>query len=294
MESAYGKNLTHFFQQWINQQGAPLLELTNAIVEPAEGTYRIHLTLAQKQSAPLFAMTVPVAVWRKGTDSPEILSINLQGESSQTQTVIVNTKPQAVLIDPYHDVFRRLDRREVPPSIGQTYGAASAVAHLPKKDSLLAGYKTFSASLGENIKFISGGDSLPANRTVWLFGKDHPLAQKLLPYLKQRDVIISRKGITIEGKTFPFADHSFMFTLPHPENPAHSITWIVAGSAPAVPGLIRKLPHYGKYGFLVFEGDAPTNRLKGTWPAERGGLMKTFQPGDYKIPPRASFMTAKP
>jgi len=29
----------------------------------------------------------------------------------------------------------------------------------------------------------------------------------------------------------------------------------------------RKLPHYGKYSYLGFEGKEPENRLKGTFPA---------------------------
>ena len=69
---------------------------------------------------------------------------------------------------------------------------------------------------------------------------------------------------------------------------------MIADSAESVPGLIRKLPHYGKYGYLVFEGKAPDNRLKGTWPANRTGLMKKFQSGDYPLPPRPPLVDLKP
>ena len=58
-----------------------------------------------------------------------------------------------------------------------------------------------------------------------------------------------------------------MFTLPHPHDPKRSATWIITDNPESISGLIRKLPHYGKYGYLVFEGQrTPTNVLKGTWP----------------------------
>jgi aminopeptidase N len=34
----------------------------------------------------------------------------------------------------------------------------------------------------------------------------------------------------------------------------------------------QKLPHYGKYSYLVFQGEAPDNRVKGQWPARDSSL----------------------
>jgi len=55
------------------------------------------------------------------------------------------------------------------------------------------------------------------------------------------------------------------------------MTWVIAGNKESVPGLMRKLPHYGKYGYLVFEGSAPDNRGKGVWPSNPAGLEKIFK-----------------
>ena len=98
----------------------------------------------------------------------------------------------------------------------------------------------------------------------------------------------------IEGKKFAWKDHNFVFTVPHPHDPTRSATWIIADDPASVPGLIRKLPHYGKYGVLVFKGQEPTNVHKGTWPAQRIGLMKIFQPGNYKLPKRPPLVPFKP
>ncbi|MFQ5585929.1 MAG: M20/M25/M40 family metallo-hydrolase, partial [Thermodesulfobacteriota bacterium] len=40
----------------------------------------------------------------------------------------------------------------------------------------------------------------------------------------------------------------------------------------AIPGLARKLPHYGKYSYLAFEGSEPSNVLKGRWPTVNSPL----------------------
>jgi hypothetical protein len=45
-----------------------------------------------------------------------------------------------------------------------------------------------------------------------------------------------------------------------------------------VCGLARKLPHYGKYSWLVFNGDAPDNEAKGEWLTCQSPLVHDFEP----------------
>ena len=49
--------------------------------------------------------------------------------------------------------------------------------------------------------------------------------------------------------------------------------WAASLTLQALPGLARKLPHYGKYSYLVFQGEAPDNRVKGQWPIQDSSLM---------------------
>jgi hypothetical protein len=51
----------------------------------------------------------------------------------------------------------------------------------------------------------------------------------------------------------------------HPGNEEKAIGWIVVDPPAAFAGLARKLPHYGKYSYLAFEGEEPTNVVKGQW-----------------------------
>jgi aminopeptidase N len=41
--------------------------------------------------------------------------------------------------------------------------------------------------------------------------------------------------------------------------------WLATQNDKALPGLTRKLPHYRKYSYLAFSGDAPDNVARGQW-----------------------------
>jgi alcohol dehydrogenase len=43
-----------------------------------------------------------------------------------------------------------------------------------------------------------------------------------------------------------------------------------------LPGLARKLPHYGKYSYLGFTGDNPDNQLKGNWQVTNSPMQVSF------------------
>ncbi len=296
-EAASGKKLEVFFRPWVRAKGAPELELAGASYENFQDEIRLTLDIRQKQKRPLFEMTLPVAVWVEGSDQPLIQNLHLESQSQQELRLFVTGKPRAVMLDPYYDLFRKLDPREAPPSIGQSYGAEKAVAVLPSQGAipLKNAYSRFAQTLGKSTKVFNDSTYLPVPKAaLWLFGKDNAVAQSLKAALKQLEVSVNKEGITLEGKTFAWQDHSFVFTVPHPHDPARSATWIIADDPDSIPGLMRKLPHYGKYGVLVFEGNAPTNVLKNTWPAQRIGLMKTFEAGNYKLPKRPPLVPFKP
>ncbi len=296
-EAASGKRLDVFFRQWILAKGAPELELADVSVENFQDEYRLTLHILQKQKRPLFNMTLPVAVWVEGSDQPHIKNLALESKARQELQLFVPGKPQAVMLDPYTDLFRKLDPREAPPSIGQSYGTETAVTVFSKQEKkpLSQAYKQFAQQLGKPTKQFDDVSYLPAPRgALWVFGKDNSVAQSLKPSLRHKEVYLSKNGVSIEGKIFTWKNHSFMFTVPHPHDATRSATWIITDNPKSIPGLIRKLPHYSKYGYLVFEGPAPTNVLKGTWPARRVGLMKTFKAGKYKLPKRPPLVAFKP
>jgi hypothetical protein len=65
------------------------------------------------------------------------------------------------------------------------------------------------------------------------------------------------------------------------------VGWIVVEPEAAFPGMVRKLPHYGKYSYLAFEGPEPTNVVKGQWDIEGSPLLVDLRepPGGGPLEP---------
>jgi peptidase M1-like protein len=300
-ESASGKDLSLFFDHWTYRREAPELELSSATYTFAEGQHRLQIEVNQKQSGPAFPLTLPVAVWTKGTPVPQIKRLDMT-KKTLTHSFHLPDAPGKVLIDPYTEIFRKLDPKEVPPSIGQTYGYPLPSRILPSQEEfpdVLLGYHQFSSSLIKDNKtsgyLLDDAKSTPIPKGgLWIFGRKNAYAKKLRPQLEAYGVKLFEDKVVIDGKSFPWEDHSFAFTVRRPGKLAGSVTWVIVSSGESIPGLIRKLPHYGKYGVLVFKGKEPENKFKSIWPFQPSGLMKVFHSGDYPLPPQHPLVSYTP
>jgi len=300
-ESASDKDLSLFFDHWTYRRGAPEIELSSATHTFTNGQHQLKIKVQQKQSGPAFPFTLPVAVWEKGSLTPQIERLHMT-KKTLTHVFHLSDEPGKVLIDPYTEIFRTLDRREVPPSIGQTYGYPLPSRILPSREDfpdVLLGYHQFSLSLVENNKTAGylrdDAKSTPLPKGgLWIFGRKNAYAKHLLPQLRRYGVNFFEDKVVISGKPFPWEDHSFVFTVHRPGTLEGSITWVIVSSGESIPGLIRKLPHYGKFGALVFKGNQPENQYKKVWPFQPSGLMKIFHPGDYSLPPQSPLVNYTP
>lgn len=297
-ESVSAKNLDWFFEQWIQWKGAPQIELVDASYVSVKDRYDLSFEI--KQTAPPYKLKLPVAIWKEGSNSPEIHYLLLD-QARQKFHLAISNRPQAIRIDPYNEIFRKLDPREVPASIGQTFGASDAVIVLPveEESEILKEYRQFSNFLIErgNSKITIQKklvNALPTDVSLWVLGKNNEAGKSLIPRLKLLGIDLNEKGFSFKEGFFSLKEHSFVFTFPRTENVKGTITWLIASSAKSIPGLIRKLPHYGKYGYLVFEGDAPENIAKGAWPSIPVSLQKIFSKGNYFLPSQTSLLNVQP
>ncbi|VAX29768.1 PDZ domain [hydrothermal vent metagenome] len=301
-ESASGKDLSNFFAHWTYRKGGPELKLTLATHTLAGSSgHELRIKVQQAQSGPAFPIKLPVAIWTQGNATPEIQMLDMT-EKTLTASFSLQGEPGRVLIDPYTEIFRKLDRKEVPPAIGQTYGSALPSRIMPTEGDfpdVLMGYHEFAQSLVKDSSVMTpllndDKSGLVPNGSLWIFGRTNAYARRLKPQLENYGVKLKENEVVIDGKSFPWKDHSFVFTLQRPGEQEGSATWVIASSGESIPGLIRKLPHYGKYGVLVFKGKEPENTFKGSWPFQPSGLMKTFHPGKYTLPPQRPLVDYSP
>ena len=104
---------------------------------------------------------------------------------------------------------------------------------------------------------------LPRDRAVWIAGSANRFATPLFRELPGMN--IDDESIEIDGEKMALAGHTLVLTRRHPANVEKAIGLLAVQPAAAFPGLGRKLPHYGKYSYLGFEGDEPVNVIKGQW-----------------------------
>jgi hypothetical protein len=269
LEQASGLDLESFFQQWVDWTGAPNLVVQSVTVEQRYGEYQLRGELLQQQSGPAYEFDVPLHITT--VDGFDTAWVRLTGKSTDF-VVSTLTQPLLLEVDPDFDMFRLLDPREAAPSIGQIFGEPQILAVLPSSATRadIAGYRELVAAWQSDVHEINvvldtEVDSIPEDQAAWLFGIENRLASALFRSGSGLDLRVTDEVISAQGQEIPLQDHSAVLVRRHPANMSKAIGWITVDPTEAFPGIATKLPHYGKYSFLGFQGTEPANSAKGEW-----------------------------
>lgn len=255
-ESVSGKNLVGFFQQWVERTGAPGLILSDVTAKPG----RLTFTLAQTGD---YDLDIPVAVHVMGEGTARWTTVRLT-DRKQTFSLDIQGEPFLLEIDPRFDLFRRLDRVEIPPALSLAFGRDKPLLILPRNGSAaeIDGYRALAARWRGETLFDDRIDAPPGDRTVWILGTGNRFWKTTgeARGLKQETVVRVHLQPT----------------------PDAALVYLGGGDPAALPALARKLPHYGKYGFLTFRGEK--NIAKGQWPVTESPLKKKWATGGKPLP----------
>jgi len=292
MEAVAKRDLSRFFRDWTARAGAAELAVEIDGVVAVEGGFEVRGRLLETQEGEPFALEVPVAVQTAGATVETTVAL---AATSAPFAIRTADRPLVLRVDPAFDLFRRLDPREIPPSIGQIFGEPHVLAVLPADASAeeSAAWRALMESWRTDAhapEFTTDADlaGLPADRAVWLLGRANRLAPRLLagvPGLR-----LEGDAIAVDAESIPYAGHSAVVVIRHPKSPERALGWIAADPLAALPGLGRKLPHYGKYSYLGFEGTEPVNTVKGQWSATDSPLAVDLRPAAERtaaLPPLA-------
>jgi hypothetical protein len=102
---------------------------------------------------------------------------------------------------------------------------------------------------------------------------------------------IGARTLELPGQTVPAEAPSPVLTRTLGGQP---VAWMAAADPAALPGLGRKLPHYGKYSYLVFSGQAPQIQVKGQWPAGDSELTLSLAPAADPLPTQVAPLRRPP
>ncbi|MCP3916584.1 MAG: M20/M25/M40 family metallo-hydrolase [bacterium] len=281
MEGASGEKLVAFFGQWVDGTGAPQLAVAKTRVTPVLDGFVLtgELTQEQEAAAP-FVLRVPMRV--STASGVQDVTVPMDERSVEFR-VELEEQPIGLEVDPSFDLFRVLDPLETPPSIGQIFGEPEVLAVLPAGEAaetyreLVLGWN--SAEHAVAFALDSELDELPADRAVWILGPQNRFAPALFDSLAHASR--ADRAVTLAGESVALENHSVVVVARHPRDVERAAGFIALEPAAARAGLARKLPHYGKYSYLAFEGTEPTNVVKGQWNAEGSPLVVKLSAGPW-------------
>ena len=280
-----GKDLTGWKEQWLDRAGAPRLRLEKAALAGDEQDgYTVTARIAQEENGTpvpgsLYDLQIPVCVgWSEPPgDTTVVMDLS---EAAGDFSVHVRRRPAYIAVDPDFDVLRRIDPAEIPPALSRTLGADTAVVVIADglPPELAAAYESLAVvwDAGAKLRLLHEADfgvaaafpELPA----WLFGLG-PLAKRFVAGLGGdvcRAPASGEAGWEVAGVRYP-AGHGIVLAGGASTNPW---TLIDGTSASQIAAIGRKLPHYGKYSYLVFENG--TNTAKGSWEVRTSPLRASL------------------
>jgi len=272
-EEVSGTKMKDYFDQWLTRTGAPELKVSRARSGADGNGFVLTAVVEQSQQEGVYSIGIPVAVTMEGRDRAFQTDIYMDKRRLELK-LRLPARPLRLDVDPEFDLFRRLDRDEIPPALTQTFGAKKVLILLPSSSSkgLLHAYRKFSQSLAQSgpdeveVKLDTEVKILPSDRAVILLGWQNHFIGEIASALSKYDVVVKQNELHIGPKKIQRGNHSVVLTARLPNNKDLSLTWVAADLPEALPGLGRKLPHYHKYSYLGFQGPEPTNITKGRWP----------------------------
>jgi aminopeptidase N len=258
-ETVSNQKLDWFFNQWLTRKGAPDIELSS--VKNEKGT--ISFTLRQKGND-LYRLLIPVQV-SYGDSTLETKNVWLD-KPEQSYHLKLAGKPLQLAVDPNYDVFRKLSRSEIPPTLAEIYAREKAIIVLPDKctPARLEIYQNFARAFSEGedgLSIISPGELSEKelqNSSLYLLGtpSENSLLEKI-PWEEQKERQIVDHQLLMNGQPVPAADEVAVMVGRTP-NEQQNVCIIAIGENGQTGRVANLLSHYGKYSYLLFSNGKNT------------------------------------
>ncbi len=279
-EAVSGRELRPFFRQWTRRTGAPELALEGVRVTAAGSGYRVEGRLVQRQPEPPFRLRVPLYLETEGEESGRWHLLEMEGRTLAFSLESAR-KPRYLLADPLFDLFRRLSDEERPPTLSALFGADRLLLVLPASAPAerLAAWRRLAErwrNRWPGIRVVRDDrlERLPEGEAAWILGRENRLAGHAWRALAAKGLERQGERLQLAGGAHRLAGHSLAAVAGSPDAP---LGLLLAADTAAIDTLARKLPHYGRYSYLLFDA-AGRNRLKGQWTPDGGPLVVRLDP----------------
>ncbi len=245
-ETASGRKLHGFFDQWLSRAGAPALVLAGA--KHAASASDNVITIVLEQGTPEYRLRVPIAI--RTERGEELRTLDLDS-ARQTFTLDTRDKPLEVILDPDLRLFRRLKSDEAPPILRQVMVDRTTVTILlPESGEARSAAETLAMKL--------------QNRTPKVASPDHPAAAPsvVIGLQEQVDAWLARHKLPERPEIVRGKGSAQAWAVSRSDGVTLAV--VSARDAAALAALARPLPHYGRQSYVIFDGAKVISR--GAWP----------------------------
>jgi aminopeptidase N len=228
------KDLSVFFDQWLERKDVPVLTISKGnITYPGNGLQSLKVTIHQGTESP-YSLLVPLVLETISGEVRRSVRVKTEKESVDIE---IKGQPLCVTLDPDYGLMRKLDSSEFPPVLSRLLGSEHKFFVLPLQSPEIYGqFSVFLQSLGFEEKNIDSlTDSYLNKGSLLILGDPAPRLERLTGEM-------------------PGTDSGVIITIrENPINPTGVVGVVKAGSSKELELILRKLTHYGRYSTLRFK-----------------------------------------
>jgi aminopeptidase N len=250
-EKHSGRNLGWFFGQWIDETGLPQLHVAEVKVGKDREKWEVILIINQAKR--VYELTVPVTFYTQDGKTKELFTIDRE---RNTARVLLDHRPEKMVLDEDYDIPRRLSKGELPPVVGRLIGdERHVVIRPPAAEGVYKAVIDFFKEKGAVVKRaaeVDEGDMKSSSLVI--LGRDNALLDMLY------------------GKISMAEGGFWAMVKENPRNPRKVAGIIHGESKEEVDAAFGKIRHYGKYSILSFNNGR--NILKEITERSRGVVVR--------------------
>ncbi|MEO5956762.1 MAG: M1 family aminopeptidase, partial [Nitrospiraceae bacterium] len=260
LERVFGEeshqDLRWFFAQWVEQDGAPKLSLSEAVARPVAGKngQAIQLEATIVQSGKPFRLPLQLLIRMEG-DREQVLTVPLRG-LRETISITLPARPISIDLDPEFMTFRRIDRQSLPPGLNHyvTDRRRSVLMAFTDEPDHPSPFRDVVArieaqeqqkSIGERTVMATMAQDglLPQEGSVLVLGGPEFRAgiQSILAKHCDERVILNDKDITVMGLVHEGPGLALLASCHRVDRPGSVVTVLYAATPQAVAKVARLL-----------------------------------------------------
>lgn len=271
------RDLRWFFAQWVEQSGAPVLSLPEAVAHPVVGEHTVQLEATIVQLDKPYRFPLQLMIRMEG-GREQTLTVPLQSLREKI-AVTLPARPIAIDLDPDFMAFRRIPRESLSPVLNHyvTDRRRSVLTAFTDEQDHPSPFRDVVARIESQeqskpitertvIAAMARVGLLPQEGSVLILGGPESRSgiQAILVNHCQERVTLNDRGVTLMGTSYDGPGLALLVSCHRLDHPGSVVTVLYAATPQAVSKVGRLLFFYGWNSFVIFKDGTVVTR--GEWP----------------------------